>query len=234
ESERRWRRRERHERRDRRPPPKHFLFCFPWVKSRRVRTQILRCFVSGMFLLLMLAVYLSLSLTKNINSSEFTVLLILIILFVTIIFCYGLVRLCILLVRGDHHGNTDRLPEMRGPGGYAIPEQPIRVVLARDEEAAGIESETTKIKPPAYGLWRESVRVDPNRIYWMRNHDAPPLDTDKEEAGSSHAPRTTAPRPPSYASEDGVSYVVEARPRSMAPTTNVPVLPHPSETGRAG
>jgi hypothetical protein len=50
-------------------------------------------------------------------------------------------------------------------------------------------------------------------------------------------------RPPSYASEDGVSYVVEAQPRSIAPTTDVPlvsaVLPgssvnHPSENGRAG
>lgn len=51
---------------------------------------------------------------------------------------------------------------MYGPGGYAIPRQPIRVVLARDEEAAGIESETTKMNPPAYGLWRESV-VSTNR-----------------------------------------------------------------------
>lgn len=48
-------------------------------------------------------------------------------------------------------------PQMMGPGGYAIPRQPIRVVLARDEEAVGLESETTKINPPAYGLWRESV-----------------------------------------------------------------------------
>jgi hypothetical protein len=44
-----------------------------------------------------------------------------------------------------------------GPGGYAIPAEPIPVVLARDEEAAGIESATTKTGPPAYGVWRESV-----------------------------------------------------------------------------
>ena len=50
-----------------------------------------------------------------------------------------------------------QLPAMIGPGGYANPEVPIRVALARDEEAAGIESEATKIPPPAYGLWRESV-----------------------------------------------------------------------------
>lgn len=50
-----------------------------------------------------------------------------------------------------------QMPEMAGPGGYAVPQEPIPVVLARDEEAAGIESEATKTGPPAYGIWRESV-----------------------------------------------------------------------------
>lgn len=36
--------------------PRKFLFCFPWIRSRRVRSQILRCFVSGLFLTLLLAV----------------------------------------------------------------------------------------------------------------------------------------------------------------------------------
>jgi hypothetical protein len=102
---------------------------------------------------------LALSVTKNINNSEFTILLILIILFVTIFFCHGLIRLCMLIVRpkSDEDENRARLPEMFGPGGYAVPRRPIRVLLARDEEAAGLESETTKLQPPAYGLWRESV-----------------------------------------------------------------------------
>ncbi|KAK3682915.1 hypothetical protein B0T22DRAFT_297104 [Podospora appendiculata] len=252
--------------RERKAPPKHFMFCFPWVKSRRVRTQILRCFVSGLLLALLLSVYLALSITKNINSSEFTVLIILIILFVTIFFCHALIRLCMLVLKGGRgQADVDRsqLPQMFGPGGYAIPRQPIRVVMARDEEAAGIESETTKINPPAYGLWRESVRVDPNRIYWERNQDAAHADTTREEdeispadstssAGGHHRSRSGsarepgsraagAPRPPSYVSEDGVAYVVEAQPRSIAPTTDVPLgtvgqqqQPHPSESGRAG
>jgi hypothetical protein len=84
------------------------------------------------------------------------VLLILIILFTTIFFCHGLIRLCILVVR-PRPEERSHLPQMMGPGGYAVPRQPIRVVLARDEEAAGIESEATKHRPPAYGLWRESV-----------------------------------------------------------------------------
>lgn len=149
---------------------------------------------------------------------------------------------------------TTQLPQMYGPGGFAIPREPIRVVMARDEEAAGIESETAKINPPAYGLWRESVRVDPNRIYWMRNQEASSTSPEEESPASSSTsdsssnssnssasddPRremTGVPRPPSYISEDGVDYVVEAQPRSIAPTTDVPLASsvHPSENGRAG
>lgn len=66
--ERRRRRRERRQRlrdveddgdvegRSGRPHPKHFLFCFPWIRSRKTRSQILQCFVSGMFLVLLLSV----------------------------------------------------------------------------------------------------------------------------------------------------------------------------------
>lgn len=42
---------------ERKPHPKQSLFCFPWIQSRRrrIRTLILRCFVSGLFVTLMLA-----------------------------------------------------------------------------------------------------------------------------------------------------------------------------------
>jgi hypothetical protein len=73
--------------------------------------------------------------------------------------------------------------------------------------------------------------VDPNRIFWQRN-----------EVANSHSNRDTifeeiglgmdSPRPPSYISEDGVSYVIEAEPRSFAPATDVP-LPSRSERRRA-
>lgn len=117
---------------------------------------------------------LALSATKNISNSEFSVLIILIILFATIFFAQGLIRLCLLIFRPKPSADQQRrnmLPRMYGPGGYAVPRQPIRVVLARDEEAAGIESETTKMQPPAYGLWRESVvsRVTRNVDYFPRS-----------------------------------------------------------------
>lgn len=210
-----------------------------------------------MFLLCLLITYLALSLTNSMSTSEFTVLLILIMLFTAIIFLHGLVRLCMYMFkspagRREHdermtaedaavlRRNRDAMRQTYAPGGYAVPTQPIRVLLARDEEAAGIESETTKLTPPAYGIWRESVRVDPDRIYWQRN-EHPALrggggggsgtdDDYDEEAGTAAGAR----RPPSYASDDGVSYVVEARPRSMAPTMDVPLPLHPSELGRGG
>ncbi|KAI8624949.1 hypothetical protein F5Y19DRAFT_467352 [Xylariaceae sp. FL1651] len=226
--------------------PKHFLFCFPWVKSRRVRSNILRCFVSGIFLISMLTIYLSLSITKNINTSEFSILLILLILLTTIFFCHGLVRLCMLLVRsrdrqGASNANGAEANGNGSTGGYAIPRRPIRVVLARDEEAAGIESETTKVKPPAYGLWRESVRVDPDRIYWQRAASPPPspptsVSSIDSSIGEAERPRTAQRRPPSYASDDGIDYVVDARPRSIAPPPSSvrAATPAPALTPTAG
>ncbi|KAF6839017.1 hypothetical protein CPLU01_02031 [Colletotrichum plurivorum] len=231
EGRRRRRHRQRSQQQDGGGYPKRFLLCLPWVKSRRMRSQILRCFISGTFLALLLAVYLTLSLTQNIRSSEFTVLLILIILFTTIFFCHGLIRLCMLVIRPRPDDEPmPRMPQLVVPGGYAVPREPIRVVLARDEEEQGGGSEVANAKPPAYGLWRESVRVDPNRMFWQRNPDVVP-----DDGPSTSSERTRWPRPPSYASEDGVSYVVDARPRSVAPTmVDASTPPHPFEVVRMG
>ncbi|KAF1943526.1 hypothetical protein EJ02DRAFT_343065 [Clathrospora elynae] len=97
--------------------------------------------------------------------------------------------------------------------------------------------------PPAYGLWRSSVRVNPNLLHWQRA-DAEstrvsaisstmysrsvsvsaaavppsPLGPLPLAAGARARASTVSvaegPRPPSYASEDGVSYILEAAPRS--------------------
>jgi len=62
-----------------------------------------------------------------------------------------------MLIHPPEENSVSGLPEMSGLSGYANPATPLQVTLARDEEAAGIESEATKYPPPAYGLWRESV-----------------------------------------------------------------------------
>lgn len=111
-----------------------------------------------------MALDLTLSITRSINNNELSIFLILIIIFTTIFFCHGLIRLCMLVTRpkrDDEDRLSSPLPGVMAFAGFSLPRRPIRVVLARDEEAAGIESETTKIRPPAYGVWRESVVSSP-------------------------------------------------------------------------
>jgi hypothetical protein len=73
-------------------------------------------------------------------------------------------------------------------------------------------------------------RVDPNRIFWQRN-EAAALERQNSTERREGRP-ATANRPPSYISDDGIDYVLEAEPRSIAPTVDVPLPPHPSERGQ--
>ncbi|APA07538.1 hypothetical protein sscle_03g023080 [Sclerotinia sclerotiorum 1980 UF-70] len=185
--------------------------CAPRLRNKSIRQKIAHSLISGLFLVLVLVIYLALALSNKEETQEFHILLIMIILIVTIFFCHSLIRLCMMVISPPIEGERDpqRLPSMVGPGGYAETSVPIRVALARDEEAAGIESQATKVPPPAYGLWRESVRVDPNRIFWQRNEAAlnRPISRISERSSMGN-------RPPSYMSDDGIDYVIEAAPRS--------------------
>jgi hypothetical protein len=140
------------------------------------------------------------------------------------------------------HPPTDderpHIPSMTGPEGFH-PIRPIQVHLARDAElsdeeeeleADGPPKEKVALPPPAYGLWRSSVRVDPNLLHWQRvdgsRASVVPSIQAGSRSGSVSGPAATAPapaenagpRPPSYVSEDGVSYITEAVPRSVAPS----------------
>jgi len=75
--------------------------------------------------------------------------------------------------------------------------------------------------------------MNPNLMHWRR------VETLQREAASSDrissiSEQTSSPnRPPSYATEDGVRYVMEAQPRSTAQDADSAALPiHPSERGR--
>lgn len=124
------------------------------------------------------------------------------------------------------HGNIARDLEMqRDENGYAIPAHPVLITFAEAAQNSyfapdsshsrqGTPSEVIPPPPPAYGIWRESVRVDPNRIYWARNPNAnaeptAPLraqhtDTLAMLEGRIVGEETARPalrRPPSYASD---------------------------------
>ncbi|KAG9249785.1 uncharacterized protein F5Z01DRAFT_466518 [Emericellopsis atlantica] len=205
---------------------RRFLGCFPRVKSRQMRAYIVRCFVSGLFLVLLLTIYLSLSVSNSISMGSSLIVLILIVILATLFFCYGLIKLCLLVVRRDRakHARALSLEENEQTAGFAIPASPIPVLLSRDEEVAGLEGEDSRPTPPAYGVWRESVRVDPNRLFWQRNADVESASTERPETRASR-------RPPSYSSDDGVSYVVDAIPRSTTTSSMSAVLASQSESG---
>lgn len=135
---------------------------FKRIKSPAMRRKTSCCLISGVLFVVMLAIYLILTLTHNV-SEEFHILLILVILAATIFFCYSMISICMLAVMKDRQNAIENyhrpnMGELRcDHRGYAEPQRPIRIALARDEEAVGVVSEATKFPPPAYGLWRESV-----------------------------------------------------------------------------
>ncbi|KAJ4292505.1 hypothetical protein N0V90_009167 [Kalmusia sp. IMI 367209] len=226
--------------------------CMPFVRGTAARGKLVACMISGLFLATVLAIYLALALSRHDLGQEVHVLFIMIVLATTIFFCHALIRLCMLILHPPAE-NPDRpsIPNMTGPEGFH-PIRPIRVHLARDEDLANsysdeeeeiegegrnrgedAEKENVKLPPPAYGLWRSSVRVDPNLLHWQRvDADGAPdvprsnsrnsiLPNSRNGSMSSAAPAPTeqaGARPPSYVSDDGVSYVVEAAPRSVAPS----------------
>ncbi|MCJ1420802.1 hypothetical protein MMC32_007161 [Xylographa parallela] len=123
---------------------------------------------------------------------NFHIVLILFLLIFTVIFCHSLIRLCMLALQKKDARQTTRLSNN---GDYAHPEEPIQVVLARDEEM-GLEDDRYDEEkdlpppPPAYGLWRGSVRIDPNLLRWQRAEAVPRLPAIPQERPAN--------RPPSY------------------------------------
>ncbi|KAH8723160.1 hypothetical protein GQ44DRAFT_621067 [Phaeosphaeriaceae sp. PMI808] len=247
----------RHRRRHRRRKHRHQPRAEHWVRRRGetdaqgpmlfvrgspARGKMIACVISGIFLLTVLAIYLAIALTNHDIGQEIHILFIMILLTITIFFCHSLIRLCMLILNPRTEQARPFHPELMGTDGFQ-PIVPIRVHLARDEEAAlenevegrsdspDPEKDIIPPPPPAYGLWRSSVRVDPNLLHWQRVGDQDQsrenrasvfssLSYSQSRNGSVSGPlappaaTTQGPRPPSYVSEDGVSYIVEAEPRS--------------------
>jgi hypothetical protein len=220
------------------------------------RVKAISTVVSGLFLISILAICefedgilymsranvtssdLSIALVvKNLNQ-QIHILFILAILAALVFFTHSLVRLIVITrERKNPRRHRPAIPSVAGPEGFK-PDVPIRVQLVRDEERSAYDDEgvipeekmeVLKQPPPAYGLWRGSVRLDPNLLHWQRNQD-------QAQDDHEHGTETTSPvserrpspnaspmlesvveepgvrRPPSYVSEDGVSYVVSALP----------------------
>ncbi|PWW75665.1 hypothetical protein C7212DRAFT_205118, partial [Tuber magnatum] len=168
---------------------------------------------------------LGLALSRDLGlGQEWHVLLVLTILVATMFFCHALVRLCIMATNPGRFQrlsrNFTRIPSVAGPNGYANPREPIRI-------HAPYGADHTKPPPPVYGLWRCSVRVNPDQFYWVRRTSAGVPTTPGGREHSNRDNRTTT-RPPSYASDDGVTYALAPHQLRRDP----PRTPHPSEVNQ--
>ncbi|KAI9754173.1 MAG: hypothetical protein M1835_000916 [Candelina submexicana] len=195
--------------------------CFPRVRDPLVRRKLFNTIISGTIFATILTIYLAIAIGHPLTSQPFHILLILLLLSIALFFCHSLIRLCMFVLHPPTPSNSriGRIPSMIGPGGFAAPETPIPVILARDEEAVLGDEAKIECPPPAYGLWRESVKLDPNMLHWQRNiHPALRRGSAFREEEQRPA---MAHRPPSYISDDGVEYAIAAEPRSTVSVSEV-------------
>ncbi|KAL9029442.1 MAG: hypothetical protein Q9196_002317 [Gyalolechia fulgens] len=140
--------------------------CVPTVTDRQIKYKIIGSLISGTLLVLLLTIYLGLAVSGSISDKSVHVIMIVLILFLTMLFCHFLIRLCMLSLRlrDRTKRRIKRVPSAADDEELAQPQSPIPVILARDEELGLHEggSDNDSIKPvqpppPAYGVWRSSV-----------------------------------------------------------------------------
>ncbi|KAL8939561.1 MAG: hypothetical protein Q9216_003292 [Gyalolechia sp. 2 TL-2023] len=122
------------------------------------------------------------------------------------LFCHFLIRLCMLnfRLRDRTKRCIRRAPSAADDEDLAQPQTPIPVILARDEELGLHEADSdndnssgrpVQPPPPAYGVWRSSVRANPDLIHWQRTNRPSLRQCEGETPDLAQHP---AMRPPSY------------------------------------
>jgi hypothetical protein len=216
----------------------HFLH-----KQPKGDNAALSVFVSALFLAATLATYLAIALSVKGLGQELHILFGLTLGGGAIFLAYSLFRLYRSRRRQARRAARRAVREKRQAESNFAPTVPIRVHMAVDEElavaepvhetpvAAAAEPATT-VPPPAYGLWRSSVKVNPELLFWQRVDGPARKINVRQAAAATTAGNSTGerqgPRPPSYISDDGVSYVIGAQPRSTVNVRRPPEENHPA------
>ncbi|EZF33045.1 hypothetical protein H109_01615 [Trichophyton interdigitale MR816] len=208
------------------------LLCIrPRAKARSTRRKLIDCAVSGILLASVLTTYLVLAVTSSGKKFEFHIILIIALMACTVYFCHSLIRLLMTAKRRQvrrrrvHYDQPTRDPDM--VESFTHIDRPIPVIFATDLEmglGTGAEENENKpgqvsIPPPAYGLWRGSVKMDPSRLYWQR--------IDPQKPNRCHSQSMGEPRPPSYISDEGVqsSIIVNLQPQLQSTSTSSTTAP---------
>ncbi|KAK2740469.1 hypothetical protein FQN57_006096 [Myotisia sp. PD_48] len=185
--------------------PKKRKYCFVLNScSKTASRKIVDCIVSGTLLAICLIIYLALAFTSPDRGRGFHITSILALMVLTIYFCHSFIRL--FMSANRRVGRPCNRHICSSPEGLGLGHLNgrISVEIAGDEENAleyNLHGHDKPIArpPPAYGLWRGSVKINPDTLYWRRAEQANLEGSQTNEFVDGS--RSTAPRPPSYCSE---------------------------------
>ncbi|KAL4972722.1 hypothetical protein BDW66DRAFT_162684 [Aspergillus desertorum] len=170
--------------------------CTSMIRDPTIHWKLFNLVLSTFLLLINLAIYIAFAVLRAIKGPWLYIVLTFILLTIGVIWCHALCRFVVAIYEFSNYTANCTLPiEMTETAGYARPSQPIHVIMAGDEERfPGSHSTGTAVKvatpPPAYGLWRNSVRLDPSLLHW--------------QIVENSSRKAQGRRPPSYMSDDGV------------------------------
>ncbi|EEH10854.1 hypothetical protein HCBG_00309 [Histoplasma capsulatum G186AR] len=177
----------------------------PGMRSKEARKKLVDCALASSLVLILFIIYLSLSLSNIVQTREFHIVLILALTVFVIYFCHSFILFFMLSWRTSPTPLPPAAPKAVSTLEYALPDEPIPVILARDEEIMmEVDSNNRNGSskhlgglappPPAYGLWRDSVKINPNLVHWQRRD---PTNSHGRGTGNDNV-HEALNRPPSY------------------------------------
>ncbi|KAL4869659.1 hypothetical protein BDV12DRAFT_167399 [Aspergillus spectabilis] len=195
--------------------------CTLIMNDRTVQRRLFNLILATVLLLINLAIYLAFVVTRALRGPWLYLVLIFLLLALGFAWSHALFRFIrtIFKFRGSTAGRVQLCMDTAGTTGYAQPDQPIHVTMAGDEdrlpENRDAAAMNVTIPPPAYGIWRSSVRLNPDLLFWQRVNNQPAVSRDVERREERVNRKAHGRQLPSYISNDGVDYVVEAQPQSF-------------------
>lgn len=179
---------------------------------------------------------------NKLTAPPLQIALILVTLMAAFFFFHSLIRVCLAVARPFSYPDEEQpqaayvnpmfggMTAGPGPWGYAQPERPIQVYAMPGQSGASVDDDGAPKEipppPPAYGIWRQTVRVNPAQFYWVRRSQADGVYSqgNNEPPSNRTSVGSTATRPPSYASRRMSQQGPSMNVRLSRPVADQPVL----------
>ncbi|KAF3094045.1 hypothetical protein TWF706_008591 [Orbilia oligospora] len=217
-------------------------FAKSWLIKPELKTRVAILLVWSVVFIVVLSIYLGLFMGNKLTAPPLQIALILITLMAAFFFFHSLIRVCLAVARPFSYPDEEQpqaayvnpmfggMTAGPGPWGYAQPERPIQVYAMPGQGGASIDDDGAPKElpppPPAYGTWRQTVRVNPAQFYWVRRSQAEGVYSqgNNEPPSNRTSIESTGTRPPSYASGHMSQQRFSMSMRLSRPLTDQPIL----------